>query len=210
MDDAVRVRVRERLGHLAGDGERFRRRDRSVREPLGERRPFDELQHQRASALELLLAVEHGDVRVMAGGHELRLALEAGPALGVVAERLPHQLEGDFPPQLGVAGAPDLAHPARAELGGDLVGAEARSGHEDHRANAPSPSCALPARKSIGRGVRLADHQPFHNGPSPKSQSRYSSSVQCASRGRIGACAPTLAITWPSLLSGFESSTQIA
>ena len=38
----------ERLGDLPRDRQRFVERDRARRDPLGERRPFDQLQHERA------------------------------------------------------------------------------------------------------------------------------------------------------------------
>ena len=95
--------------------------------------PLDELQDQRAPAARLLRAVEDADVRVMKRGEQLRLALEAGHALGVGREGLADQLERHVPTQADVAGPPHLAHPPGAEPGQDLEGTEARSGSEAHR-----------------------------------------------------------------------------
>ena len=55
------------------------------------------------------------------GGEHQRLALEAGHAVGVGGERVGEDFDGDFASELGVGGAPDDAHPALAELGGDAV-----------------------------------------------------------------------------------------
>ena len=48
MDDPVLVRGFECLGDLPRDGECFVDRKRALRDPLGQRRAFDQLQDQRA------------------------------------------------------------------------------------------------------------------------------------------------------------------
>ena len=72
-----------------------------------------------------LEAVDRGDVRVVELREELRLALESRQALLVLGERRGQDLDRDLALQPRVGRAVDLAHPALAELGGDLVGAEA-------------------------------------------------------------------------------------
>ena len=51
MDDALLVRRLERLGDLPGDGQRFVQWKRPLRDAVGERRSFDQLQDERADAL---------------------------------------------------------------------------------------------------------------------------------------------------------------
>ena len=63
MDDPVLVRRLERVGDLRGNGQRLGERDRPSRHPLGERLALHELHHERRSALDLLDAVDGGDVR---------------------------------------------------------------------------------------------------------------------------------------------------
>ena len=46
--------------------------------------------------------------------------------------RLGQHGEGHVPVELRVAGLPDLTHPAFADLGGDLVGAEGGAGVKGH------------------------------------------------------------------------------
>jgi hypothetical protein len=75
---------------------------------------------------------------------ELCLTLESREALLVLGEIRRQDLDRDVALELGVVGAIDLAHPAFAELGGDLVGAQPRS---DHRA----AIIALPARDPTTR-----------------------------------------------------------
>ncbi len=86
MHDAFLVRRLERLGDLARDGERLVGRERAMREPLRERRPFDQLHHQRACAGRLFEPEDRGDVRMMELREKLRLALETGQTLLVLGE----------------------------------------------------------------------------------------------------------------------------
>ena len=69
----------------------------------------------------LLEAVDRDDVRVVQGGQDLGLTLEAGESLGSSRDRLREHLDRDVAIELGVAGAVHLAHPARAQRREDLV-----------------------------------------------------------------------------------------
>ena len=51
----------------------------------------------------------------------LRLASEAGHAVGIMGERFRQDLDRNVAVELGVSGAPDFAHAAFAELGGDRI-----------------------------------------------------------------------------------------
>ena len=62
-------------------------------------------------------------------GQHLRLALEACEAIGIERERVGDDLQRDVATELRIARAIDLAHPARAEGGDDLIRAEARYRH---------------------------------------------------------------------------------
>ena len=65
-------------------------------------------------------------------GHDLGLVLEAGECLHVAGERVGKDLDGHVAVERRVPGAPDLAHPARAEGRDDLVRAEPGSRGEAH------------------------------------------------------------------------------
>src|SRR6185503_6070569 len=78
--------------------------------------------------------VEGADVRMVQRRDRLRLALEARAQIGSMCELRRQDLDGDAAIEPGVAGAVDLAHPARAERPDDLVWTEARSWGELHRA----------------------------------------------------------------------------
>ena len=65
-------------------------------------------------------------------GEELRFALEPRQALFVLGEFSRKDFDRDLALQPGVGRAVDLPHAAFAQLGGDLVGAEALSDHRDY------------------------------------------------------------------------------
>ena len=75
----------------------------------------------------LVEAVHGGDVRVIQRGQELGLALEAREAVLVGGQRRRQRLDRDFAAELGIARAIDLAHAARADQAGDLIGAKTRA-----------------------------------------------------------------------------------
>ncbi len=77
-------------------------------------------------------AVEGANVRVVQAGDGLRLALEPLLQIRVCGDMFGQHLDGDGAVQAGVAGFVDFAHPARAEGGEDLVGAERGAGLDGH------------------------------------------------------------------------------
>ena len=96
----------------------------STREALREIVALDQFHHQRADASAFLQAVDVRDVRMVERGEDLRFALEAGQAIGIVGEGIGQDFQGDIAIELGVARAIDLAHAARTESGENLIRAE--------------------------------------------------------------------------------------
>ena len=90
-------------------------------------------EHQRSelAAFCLLQPVDGANVRVIERGEHLGLALEARQPIRVGGERLGH-LERHVPVELRVSGSAHLPHSAFADLGGDLIYAEAGAGSEGH------------------------------------------------------------------------------
>ena len=76
----------------------------------------------------LFQAVDRADVRMIERREKLRLALEARDALGIDARSLQHDLDRDVAPELRVARAIDLAHPAGPKQGQNFIRAKARAG----------------------------------------------------------------------------------
>ena len=77
VDDALLVRGFERFGDLLGDRQRFVKRNRPLRDAIGERRSFDELHHERRRPIAPLPAVDMRDMRMIERGEPFRFTLEA-------------------------------------------------------------------------------------------------------------------------------------
>ena len=119
MDDAFVVRRFECVSNLPRDVERLiDRQSRSIqlhgRELVGECFAVDQLEHDAGGAVGLLETVHRGDIGVIQGREELRLALKSRKAFRVSRELLPQKFDRNRPSELGVAGTIDLAHAAGA------------------------------------------------------------------------------------------------
>ena len=123
MNDPFLVRGLQRLGNLTRDRQRLFQRDSALFDPLGQRRPLDQLHHQIVGTD----IVKVADVGVIQRRDGVNLTLEP------VAETLRGDLDGDLAPHARIAGAVHLTHAARAEGRQDLVGAETRAGGKSHR-----------------------------------------------------------------------------
>ena len=53
-------------------------------------------------------------------------------SVGIVREGVRQHLDRDLATEVGVRGAPHLAHAAHADLGGDFIGAEAGASSQSH------------------------------------------------------------------------------
>ena len=133
MHDARRVRVRQPLGHLRGDADGLRNRQRSPGEALLQRLALVVRHHEVELAVRGLVdLVDCADVRVVQGRGGLRLLQE--PLLGrLVAGQVRRQeLDGDLALQARVVGRVDDPHAAVAEFGADRVRAERGAWREGH------------------------------------------------------------------------------
>ena len=124
--DVPRLEVAVDDAALVGGGDGVRERDGDLQEavegdPAGddegrERVALDELHREEEHALGFDDRVDGDDVRVAEGGDGLGLALEQGAAGRVVGDALGQDLDGDVAVEPEVAGPPDDAHAALAEL----------------------------------------------------------------------------------------------
>ncbi len=133
MDDPALVRRVQRVGDLTGDIESVFQRNRTTRDAIRQCVPVDEFEHQRAEAVALLESVDGRDVRMVERGQQPRLALEAGEPVRIGREEARQDLDRDVAPELRVAGAVHLAHPARTNGGLNFVRTEASTGWQGHR-----------------------------------------------------------------------------
>ena len=111
MDDALLVRRFKSFGALRGNREGLIHRDRALGDPVGESRPLNQLQDQRAGVALLLQPVDMPDIGVVQRREHLRLALKARQPIRVRCERFWQDLEGHVPVERGVTGLVDLAMP---------------------------------------------------------------------------------------------------
>ena len=121
MDDALGVRLLQGLGDLLRDLEGFVDGYGAPRQALLEILALHQLEGEEGLPVGLLEPIDGGDVRVVEGGEEVSLALEAAQALRVVGHFGRQHLDRDLAPQRGVGRAVDLPHPARSEGGRDAV-----------------------------------------------------------------------------------------
>ncbi len=127
MDDATLVSDIECIDNLARDRHRLRRWHWPPHDAIGERRPLDQLHHQRV----VLDAVDGGDIRMIEGGEDLRLAREARQPGRIRGQGGRDQLDRNVASELGVGGAIHLAHGTLAEFGAEaVVGDRVRHGGE--------------------------------------------------------------------------------
>jgi hypothetical protein len=133
VHDAALVRGCQPVGDLVCNAQRFLDGNPALSDPLGQRRPVDELHRERRRALAALQPIDVGDVGVAQGRESLGFLLEARHAGRVARERSGQHLERDIAPELHIARTIHLAHTARANQGGDFVGAKTRTGSNRHR-----------------------------------------------------------------------------
>ena len=99
-------------------------RDGSSRNPIGQRRSFDEFEHEGAHAVALLESIDSPDVRIVQRGQHARFAVETSQAVRVSREHTRQDLDGHVAPEFQVARAIDLAHAASPDSGLDLIHTE--------------------------------------------------------------------------------------
>ena len=142
MDDAALVRRLEGRGDLYADGACFVGRQGAAGDTLGQRRTFDEFQHERfdrelgAGRPSLLQSVDRRDVGMIQRRENHRLALEPGEPLHVDGQRGGKDFQRDVAIEPRVACSVHLTHPTGAKDGRDFVGSEPgtrRAGHEGAR-----------------------------------------------------------------------------
>ena len=121
MNDALGVRLLEAGDDLDGDRQGLLDRHRPPDQALRERLALDALEDQVGRPVQLLEAVDGGNVGVAEGGQDPRLALEAAQAGRVTAERVGQPLDRHLTTQRGVERAVDAAHAAGAQQVEDLI-----------------------------------------------------------------------------------------
>ena len=137
MNNPLVVRGFEGLSDLTRDGHRLVDRQRPTCDPIRERRPVDQLQHERLPAAQrcpcrpstlvgaLFDAVDGGDVRVIERREYLGLARESRQPLRIECESFGQYLQRYIASEFRVARAVHLAHPAGTQEADDVVRTDA-------------------------------------------------------------------------------------
>ena len=99
---------------------------------LRQRLTFDEFEDERVYAVMLFQPVNGGDVAMIERGKCPGFALESRQPIGIGSKRGRQDLQGHVSAKLEVVGAVDLAHPADAEEGRDLIRAEVSASRQRH------------------------------------------------------------------------------
>ena len=121
VNDALLVRRLQRVRDLAGDGQCLVRRQRSSSQPIGERRPLDQLHDDGQHVSGPLQAVDRADARVRERRQDARFLLQPCRPGRVAGPRRRQHFHRDLAVQLGVERAIDLAHAAGTERTHDAI-----------------------------------------------------------------------------------------
>ncbi len=128
VDDLFVVGSGEPARDLHGHVERLAHGHGTGLQPGGERLAFEELGDDEHLAVVSAGVMNGEDVRVRERGDRLRLAFEARAPFGIAGEACGQDLDGDVTVEPRVVRAVDLAHPAGADGGDDLVRSEGCAG----------------------------------------------------------------------------------
>ena len=107
--------------------------NRPLRDAVGERQSFDEFHDQRADAVGLFPRRRSGamwgwfSAASVLASRSKRASRSESSANGVR-----QNLDGDLAPKVGIERAIDFTHPARADLGSDLVWAKPSARDDSH------------------------------------------------------------------------------
>ena len=101
--------------------------NRTAHQSLRQVLAFHQLHNDGTTPAALLETVDVCDIRMVQRCERLRLTREPRRAIAIRSEQLGHDLQSNFPTELGVVCAVHLPHAARTKGGNDLIRAEARS-----------------------------------------------------------------------------------
>ena len=136
VDDSLLVRGREPMRDLRGIFEGFALRGLSAGENGAQRLAFEKLLDDVGRSVALIRpdVVDGGDVGVIQDSGGFGLLLEAAQTVRVGRERRGQNLDRDLAGEPRVARSVHLAHSPGSQRGKDLVGTEAATDGERHRA----------------------------------------------------------------------------
>src|ERR1041385_5302596 len=114
MDDAALMSSLERGGDLTGDSQSLVDSNRTSRDPIGQRRTFNQFHRQRHKAVRLFESKNGSDVWMIQRCQHLGFALEPGESIGVLCKGFRQDFNRHVAIEFLVARAINLTHAARA------------------------------------------------------------------------------------------------
>ena len=120
------------------------RGQRPERQPIGQRRPLDQLHDERTRVAVGFDPVDVRDMRMVERGERPGLAFESRQPGGVRRKDIVQCLDRNVAIEPGIAGAIDLAHAPFAQLGDDVIWTD---GPSDHRVSLIS-GCGMVADRA--------------------------------------------------------------
>src|SRR5262249_39637623 len=136
MDNTFVVGGFERLGDLPANVERFVDGNGTARHDVCKRFAGNKLQHEELRSVRFRQVVDRPDVRMIERSEKMCFALEPNEPIRILREILRQDFDGDFPAELRIACAINLAHAARSERSQDFIRAEKSSFCECHEMGA--------------------------------------------------------------------------
>ena len=130
--DSLLVRRREPSRDLNGIRDRFAHGHGPGRSRSRNRLPFEQFGHDERRIALRADVVHRQDVGMVQRCGRVCFLLESAEAIGIGRERGGQHLDRDVAPKSRIARAIDLAHAARADLGGNLIHPEAGARCEGH------------------------------------------------------------------------------
>ncbi len=132
MNDPVFVRVGQGVRNLNPVAQNALNRQPVAWDDFVQPPAIEQLHDDEGFAIGLTDFVDGADIGVVQKRGMLCLSNQARAGSFVEAMLPGHGLDRDLSPQPRIAGAIDLAHPARAKRGKDFVGAESSAGSKNH------------------------------------------------------------------------------
>ena len=132
MNDAMLMRLGERIGNVAGDGQGLLLAQPPVCQPHVERLAINQLHRDESMSLVLADVVDRADVWMRQGRHAARLTQQALARVFVGDGVGRQQFDRDQSLELGILSPVHLRHATRAKFVADFVAAEPGSRCEAH------------------------------------------------------------------------------
>ncbi len=137
MQDVGGVRGLERFGNLPANPDHVVGRERPTADVLGQRRPLDQLEHERLDATFFGQSIDGADAGMAERGQQPRFAAEPREPRRILGESRRQHLDGHVAVQPGVAGPKHFAHASATDRRDDFVVLDPIAGTKPSRVGLP-------------------------------------------------------------------------